>query len=369
MPTGYKVGIGVNAGKDLSEIFHAGTSSVVTNYKISNLTDISNQFQPIGSGIAVPRPDNKKTGYKIANGTDLCDLFTMNDDVYETNCLKINGNVLTFERVDYTFPKPYIKFLQPATVNVTLIGGGGGGNMGDGIVTQFNLFSGCSGGGGGGGGKIIASNLQVTQNEQFDITIGTGAGTNFLKGSGIDGGVSRFYSSITTDLTAFGGIGGGTSTSTSLTPLQKMCKGGAGGVSSFTTNVVNVTQYAGGDGGDGTYWGDPKYAGITDKTEYYKTNFGNGNYTVNGTSGGGGGGWNTAINNDPSTISYWVGRGGQGTSGGAALYSKIFTDTKGFGYGRGGGGLYNDASIDSGGLSTIKSGSDGVVIVEIISSP
>lgn len=366
--TGFKVNNGNYTNKDLSEIFKAGTSSIVTNYKTSILTDIGGQFQPIN--VPIPRPFNKQTGYKIANGTDLCDLFAMDGDaIYETNCIpaKINGNTLTFDRIDYlNGASPYIKFLQPATINVTLIGGGGGGNMGYGTVTIMDLLSGCSGGGGGGGGTIIASNLEVGQNEQFDITIGYGAETSFVKGSGIDGGESRFYSLIT-DLRAFGGLGGGTSTSPNLTLLKQMCKGGTGGSSFFSNNVVNVTPYAGGNGGEGTYWGDPKYDNITDKTEYYKTNFGNGKYTVNGTSGGGGGGWNTAVGNDPSTISYWVGQGGQEASGGAALYSKqLFNDTKGIGYGRGGGGLYNDASLDSGGASSIESGADGVVIVEII---
>jgi hypothetical protein len=363
MQTGYKVGIGDNVGKDLSDIFKSGSGgSVVTNYKTSDLLDLNTKFQPISLGIA-PRPNNKKTGYKISDERDLCDLFAMEGDLpYETNCVRIVGNTLTFERGDYTVQNPpYIEFLQNATIEVTVIGGGGGGNLGA-LKVGGGVLDVCSGGAGGGGGTIV-SNVNAVTGNRFIATIGAGANhqyNDFQKGN--EGGPSIFELENTPNFMRSEGGGGAGGVDNASGNYEQYCLGGVGGTA--TSNLGTTTRYVvGGNGGEGTNWLDSKYSEYTttdEKNNNYRLLYGNGKINPYGTSGGGGGGYLLPGINTPR-----VGQSGQLESGGIAIFSGIINDMIATSYGRGGGGMYNGfiPSLDQ---QSLKTGADGVVIVEII---
>jgi len=120
----------------------------------------------------------------------------------------------------YTFNRP----VTEATIDVWVLGGGGGGQGGH--RWQCGLIN-CDGtGGGGGGGAAAYANFKVTEPVTFNVTVG-GSGsagspgtTKSGGGYGGSGGDSRITASggIAFVLTAGGGGGGGTTSSGCANP-------------------------------------------------------------------------------------------------------------------------------------------------------
>jgi len=225
--TGYKVGIGDNAGKDLSEIFKSGSGgSVVTHYKTSDLLDLNTKFKPIGSGIAL-RPPEKQTGYTIANGTDLCDLFAMEDDPKEIFYIKRN---VTESNDYFTAINGQLTFTTNANVEFVLVGGGGAG--GEGNITNNQT---SYGGGGGGGGLVSLKQYSVSESDNILYSIGIGGNQTIGGNTTLSINTNNIIASGgNVGNNAIGGVGGAVGTEVS---------------GSYDAFFANCTKYEGGRGG------------------------------------------------------------------------------------------------------------------------
>lgn len=260
-------------------------------------------------------------------------------------------------------------FIPNANANIDLLvvgGGGGGGKYG--------------GGGGGAGGYRTFSNIAVTANTSYNVTIGTGGGgsTGFsnrgFNGTSSSFGDSGLYvsagggggaSRLDTANAAAGGSGGGASSYISAinasgnlggagnTPATTPVQGYAGGAG---VNTANTASGCGAGGGGSAGIGFSGRAGT-----FSLVNISNGGPgTLNSISGnatiyaaGGGGG--VVINTPANELLYETpGYGGSGIGGnGGGLTSNATNGTPNTGSGGGGGG-----NIGNGG-----NGGSGIVIV------
>ena len=184
-----------------------------------------------------------------------------------------------------------ILFYINTQINYIVVGGGAGGNDGS---NSSNPLQGGGGGRGGGGGSVIVSNFNSLANTTYSLTIGDGGYPN-------NNGSSSFISSISTIVTASGGVIGG---------------GGIGGT--------------GGAGVNGA-------AGLTGP-------IGSNGYGSGGGGGGGGGGFNSSNPNPSSGGSSGASSGGAGGNGGTGTGldggngQTALPNTGGGGGGGGGGG-------------------------------
>jgi hypothetical protein len=212
-------------------------------------------------------------------------------------------------------------FVSPGITNAFITAAGGGGGGGGGTSTG-------SGGGGGGGAIQSTTNISVTPNTTYGVTIGAGGTAGSTGAAGGTGGITSFSS-----LAYFYGASGGGFNSTGAT----YACGGYPFTSNGSTNVYSSVAYAGTGaissanptnitssslfgqlsmGGSGAYSSATSFAGLENTT-------GNGSYiggAAGGTSGGGGGG---------------AGPQGTGAAGGA---SGVGGSSAGNNTGAGGGG-------------------------------
>ena len=239
-------------------------------------------------------------------------------------------------------------FQVPSVVDILIVGGGGAGKgRGD--------F--C--GGGGGGGVIIAKNVNIELNKNYEITVGKG-------GHGTDGSYSSAF-----NLTAHGGKGG-----TGGDP-DNQGLGGIGGQTDISdTSLINggyIVHKAGGNGG--TITDANNFDSAIEGVESDIINNGSENNKTYRWGGGGGYSSSQYISSAPN--------GGSGGGGGGAFISDGIKSKTGTNYfnineeftsttdsltgnglsgidGTGGGG---GASF---GLNTIGGdGGDGIVIIKI----
>ena len=179
-----------------------------------------------------------------------------------------------FKEIDFVYTNPgNHSFKVPTDVTnicILCVGGGGGAN------TTTN-----DGGGGGGGGLIWVNNLNVTPNQDFNITVGAGGSP------GNAGATSIFYNSEIR-IQAYGGNSsgntsrGGTGGSFGLSYSKNINAGGGYGGNGGSGSIIYNNDYlAGGGGGAGGYLGK---GGNGSTGELY------GQKGENGQGGGGGGG-------------------------------------------------------------------------------
>ena len=187
------------------------------------------------------------------------------------------------------------------SIELLVVAGGGGGGSG-----SRNGF--VCGGGGGGGGVIYKESQEVSGNNTYTITIGSG-GMGGTKQPGTSGGTSRIIGQ-NVNLEANGGGGGGGGTS--INGLNGGSGGGGAGAQSGTGGTGGASTKIIGDGNNG---GDGK------------------NSTKGFGSGGGGGGAGSA-GTSTDNVTPWGGVGGNGIE-------KNISGTNTF-YGAGGSGaIYN----------------------------
>lgn len=207
-----------------------------------------------------------------------------------------------------------IVFLNPATIDLFLVGGGGAGGS-----DARNTNVGC--GGGGGGYTKTEKNFVVTVNKEYAVTIGEGAEASRTNDKPISGSTSfdtisvagggsvqlnRSSSAVYT-CGANGGSGGGNGLYSKSAGGDGGSDGGNGGVGSANGGIPPAGQgtttrefgepdgklYAGGGGG-GTY-----FSGQTPV------------YALGGAGGGGNGAWGAGANKTQA-----AGAGGANTGGG-----------------------------------------------------
>lgn len=340
--TGYNI-----SGVDLITIFEpytSGTTITTGFYNTSISKDLGAIFQPYATGST----QAAVTNYKISNGSDLNTLFSKIKYTYTIfaygSTVKteiVNGYQLILFKNNSQWPASNLSgtFSSSITIigaNILIVGGGGGGGDNSG---SYN-----SGGGGGAGGSVSQlTNQTINENTSYTVQVGAGgAGGNsggtaspYLPNasrSGLQGG-----SSIWNTTTVLGGAGGSPSISASLGGAGGVganggSSGGAGGAYNTSTNSVNGTNsglttitgvglsyYFSGGGSGGAFTG--------------QSTGGNG-----GLGGGGGGGNGTNANNGqaytgPIDISYavagspplncgypYTGGGGAGGNGQGSLY-------------------------------------------------
>jgi hypothetical protein len=205
-------------------------------------------------------------------------------------------------------------------IEYLIVAGGGGGGFGNATGDMGTNY-----GGGGGAGGFISSSFQSLPRGTYPITIGSGGGTGF--GKGTNGGNSTFLSQ-----TAIGGGGGG----------------GLGAVN-------------GNNGGSGGGGARPSGAPGTGSLSQGNSGGESGNITNNRCGGAGGGAGSAAITpsisnprGNAGSAKGWLngnnyGSGGGGQNGGGA---PIFGNAL---YGNGGDGGYESPAPTS--------GQNGVVII------
>lgn len=217
-----------------------------------------------------------------------------------------------------------LKLSYAKTADAFLVGGGGGGGWSGAPSYEWGA------GGGGGGYCTTASDLAISANAAYEVTIGEGgARAATYNGAGSAGGTTSAFGK-----TAEGGSGGlGSRTGGSGT--------GAGG------NGGNTTGVEGSEGGDGVYaFGDESLL------------------CVGGGGGGGSGRWAYG------RVSGGAGGGGNGAQGAGQAAGRqpatAGTANTGGGGGGGGGGYY-DHDFDDHRFNTVggeaADGGSGVVIL------
>lgn len=244
------------------------------------------------------------------------------------------------------------------SVDLTLVGGGGGGNCGSADYA----------GAGGGGGGYINRTINVTPGQTYTVTIGAGGSSGTSVGS--MGGKTIFGSNL---LVAYGGGPGQDAGFASPDREKHGGMGGRGfgsGADSFSgtggggasstpggVNASNYSQLAGpGVGGNQGY-------GIYNQGEYYYRTTPGGGKGINGLAGGGGGG----LKSNSTDVAYMnLGKDGGGHGANPSLNATTYrtsgsnqatsgeTNTGG-----GGGGGHGDF-----GSSSAKNGGSGVAIIE-----
>ena len=141
----------------------------------------------------------------------------------------------------YTSSSTWTAPCNVTKVTVEAWGGGGAGGGTQGVVSGAIARS----GGGGGGGGFIRSTVTVVPGTTYTITVGAG-GAKVVRGSGNNGGDSKFG----TVVTANGGKGGIIGFNTS--GAAKYGAGGAGGLGGTVTGGTGTQLYNGGAGSVGT---------------------------------------------------------------------------------------------------------------------
>lgn len=179
------------------------------------------------------------------------------------------------------------------SINVRLFGGGGG------TYSYSHVDLGEVSVGGGCGGHMAYSELTVTPNEEYTVTIGTCGGISY---NTLNGGASSFGNlltanggegcSVVTSQISGGSCGGGNATN--YYGGNATYGGGGGGIGAG--NGGNGGTYGGGGGGSGSYYGSSGSGG-------------------NGGTYGGGGGGGCSLDN-PGRGGGGGTYGGNGGSGG-----------------------------------------------------
>lgn len=211
-----------------------------------------------------------------------------------------------------------IVFLNPVTIDLFLVGGGGAGGS-----DARNTVVGC--GGGAGGYTKTEKNFVVTANKGYAVTIGAGAeasrtndkpisgSTSFDTISVAGGGSAQLNRSSSSNYTrgANGGSGGGNGLYSKSTGGDGGSDGGSGGTGSATSGIPPAGQgtttrefgepdgklYAGGGGG-GTY--------ISAQSPVY---------ALGGAGGGGDGAWGASANRTKEASNGIANTGGGGGGG------------------------------------------------------
>lgn len=237
-------------------------------------------------------------------------------------------------------------FLSKAVIDLFLVGGGGGGSKGN---TSYS--NGYGGSGGGGGYTATYRGVSVSQNKQFEVTIGQGgaAGKKYSENAGNGGNTS-----VGSDYTVSGGRGAtwiSNVTSYSTYGYHKGGNGGSGGATGLDKSANGGSDGSNGGGPSGNF-----QVGIgqgTTTREFGET-------TGKLYAGGGGGGYND--------ISRTTGLGGEGGGGNAGWYNertkRMVPATAGTpNTGGGGGGSANRRtdSLDS----TAAPGGSGIVCFRV----
>ena len=245
-----------------------------------------------------------------------------------------------------------ITFNGISKISILVVGGGGAGGREAG------------GGGGGGGGVIALSNISVTSDTAYTITVGAG-GTVTLN-RGFNGGNSEFGT-----YTAIGGGGGGGAGSGGG---GGGCGGGGDGYHAVGGTATQSTSSSGGfgnNGGNGANNGSIQAGGggggagdvgLPAKTTStpYGGNGGPGyssNITGTATFYAGGGGGGTSIPNNADGIRSNSGQGGGGRGGAGTSNASPGTTNTG---GGGGGGGYPDHGQGQG---RPAAGGSGIIII------
>jgi len=188
------------------------------------------------------------------NASSTSIIFAINSDITLTaNFRSLVQKTETVEYTtagdkSYTFNKIYPG--TKATVDVWVLGGGGGGQGGH--RWQCGLIN-CDGtGGGGGGGAAAYANFEVTEPVTFSTTVGNGgsAGSYGTTKAGGGNGGAGGYSRITASggaafiLTAGGGGGGGTTSSGCASGGQNAQNYGCGAGGSASQSGISSTSSA-----------------------------------------------------------------------------------------------------------------------------
>ena len=243
----------------------------------------------------------------------------------------------------------------PFNSHFLIVGGGGSGgrfiNTWDNDGSADALYTGGGGAGGvrtsfgstNGGAQAVDSQLNLTTQNQYTITVGGGGATPGTS-VGTTGNVGG-ETSITNVIAVGGGAGGGGGYGTSSSGTQPAAptNGGGGGGYPTSINYGSTYSYAGGTGGTYGFNGGSASGGN------YAGAGGGGASTPSG-SGSSGGGFNVAITGS----NIYVGYGGRG--GRNSLESHIALTTPGQG---GNGGSQEDAYSNL----APQAGNDGVVIL------
>lgn len=237
-------------------------------------------------------------------------------------------------------------FLNKAVIDLFLVGGGGGGSKGN---TSYS--EGYGGSGGGGGYTATYRGVSVSQNQQFDVTIGQGgaAGTKYSENAGNGGNTS-----VGSDYTVSGGSGATWISNVTTYSRYGYHKGGNGG-SGGATGLGNSAN-GGSDGSNGGCSSGNYQVGIGQGTTTREF----GEKTGKLYAGGGGGGY----------VDIWspTGLGGEGGGGNAGWYNpsigNMVPATAGTPNTGGGGGGSANRRTDSL-SSTAAAGGSGIVCFRV----
>jgi hypothetical protein len=225
-----------------------------------------------------------------------------------------------------------------SSVKLTMIGGGGAGGGATGTATR-------GGGGGGAGEQCVAMPVAVVAGTGYTVTVGA-AGVGSTGIAGTNGGTTSFTGASIPTFQALGGLGGGTG---GVGATGGGPKGGTGGalITAGSLGTPEAVTYFSGSGGGGA---------------------GN-NTAVNGSAGGGAGGYAGGAGGTNASsqagggggASTIYGAGGTGGTGGATGFAAGSTN---YGAAGGGGGGATAGTQTCGG-----SGAPGYVLIEWIASP
>lgn len=228
----------------------------------------------------------------------------------------------------------FTKLVGP--IDVFLVGGGGGG----GRSGHTDGAGGGGGGGGGGGYTTTATNVAVSLNTNYTISVGAGGSAR------VQGGTSTAFSKSAT-----GGCGGNSWTNWFPNGGNGGSGGGAGG--SGTENQGGAGGSNGGNGGANAKFGTTGGIGQGTTTRAFGAS--------SGTAYSGGGGGGTAHGNVTASAGgvYGGGKGGKGDT--TANKTSPASGTANSGGGGGGGGAYlttNSNTYEDG-----ASGGSGIIII------
>lgn len=208
-----------------------------------------------------------------------------------------------------------IVFLNPATIDLFLVGGGGRG------ASPASVYARPSGKGGGGGGYTqTIKKVEVSANQSFAVTIGAGSVSNSTPGGSttfgnysVKGGES--------------GVSEGNSDTSAGTPGAKGGSGGGAGVASKSDYGAGGSDGGNGENSSNTATNGGKGQGSTTREfgeangKLYAGGGGGGRYMISttpvvspgGAGGGGAGGW---VGEDRKGLYQAAGAGGANTGGG-----------------------------------------------------
>ena len=340
-PTNYICKNASGVYQDLSNIFLAGNSGIITGFK-SNKQDVGSMFSPALSGGPYI---NFLTNFIDINGYDLKYVFA------PLPPFTVRGQSSVYYSTNYTF----VTFTNPATntgtitfntsnpvsVNYLIVGGGGSGGAGGDQNSPIYI----SFGGGGASGTILQGIVTVSPNTTCNISVGSGGVCNNPSTGNYtpNNGTASFLTYSTGTLTGGGGAYG---------------KNGQFTQASSTPGGTN----ADGNGGNGYYANSPQlvYYNGSNASNYNTTYQ---NYIVDsynlGTFGGGGGGGSQQ--STPYTGEGSGGNGGYYTGTSTITY---YTPDPGTNGGGGGGGSTSYISQQPYQLNQAgASGGNGVVIL------